>query len=122
MLPRQHRLNKSAELRQVLRRGRRFAIPEAVVSVTLTSQTQISRLGLVTPKIVGNSVVRHRVARAIRHAGADLIKAHPSGFDLAVRALAGSSQLSVEQWVVLMERALHKAQPKTVESAGLSSP
>jgi ribonuclease P protein component len=116
VLPRQHRLNKSAELRQVLRRGRRFAIPEAVVSVSVTDESQITRLGLVTPKIVGNSVVRHRVARAIRHAGADLIKAHPSGFDVAVRALADSSQLSVEQWLGLMEKALAKARSKTVES------
>jgi ribonuclease P protein component len=121
VLPRQHRLNKSAELRQVLRRGRRFAIPEAVVSVTLTSQTQFTRLGLVTPKVVGNSVVRHRVARAIRHAGADLIKTHPSGFDVAVRALAGSSQLSVDQWRVLLEKALTKAQSKTVDNAQSSS-
>ena len=120
MLPRQHRLNKSAELRQVLRRGRRFAIPEAVVSVTVTDQAQISRLGLVTPKIVGNSVVRHRVARAIRHAGAELIKAHPSGFDVAVRALGDSSQLSVEQWLGLMEKALAKAQPKPIEDVGNS--
>lgn len=118
MLPRQHRLNKSAELRQVLRRGRRFAIPEAVVCVTVTDASQISRLGLVTPKIVGNSVVRHRVARAIRHAGADLIKAHPSGFDVAVRALTDSSQLSVAQWLVLMEKALTKAQPTPVDNVG----
>ena len=109
MLPRQHRLNKSAELRHVLRRGRRFAIPQAVVTVVITGVDHDSRLGLITPKVVGNSVVRHSVARAIRHAGAAVIKTTPSGFDIAVRALAQSSELSVAQWQDLIQKAIHKA-------------
>ena len=109
MLPRQHRLNKSAELRHVLRRGRRFAIPQAVVTVVITGVDHDSRLGLITPKVVGNSVVRHGVARAIRHAGAAVIKSSPSGFDIAVRALTGSSELSVSQWQDLIQKAINKA-------------
>ena len=118
MLPRQHRLNKSAELRHVLRRGRRFAIPQAVVTVVITGEGNDSRLGLITPKVVGNSVVRHGVARAIRHAGAAVIKANPSGFDIAVRALAGSSELSVAQWQDLIQKAVKKA----VATSSVSSP
>ena len=109
MLPRQHRLNKSAELRHVLRRGRRFAIPQAVITVVITGEDHSSRLGLITPKVVGNSVVRHGVARAIRHAGAAVIKTNPSGFDIAVRALAGSSDLSVAQWQDVIQKAVNKA-------------
>jgi len=109
LLPRQHRLHRSADLRQVLRRGRRFAIPEAVVHITLTEPVQTSRIGLVTAKIVGNAVIRHQVARAIRHGAAEFLLTYPTGVDLAVRALAGSDQLSVTAWTDLMTQAVKKA-------------
>ena len=117
MLPRQHRLNKSAELRHVLRRGRRFAIPQAVVTIVVTNDAQVSRLGLVTPKVVGNSVVRHGVSRSIRHAGAAVIKTIPTGVDIAVRALANSHELSVSQWQDLILKAVRKAVVSTNDSS-----
>ena len=108
MLPRQHRLNHSADLRHTLRRGRRFVIPEAVISV-LPSALPHTRIGLVTPKIVGNSVVRHRVARAIRHGAIEFITAHPQGFDVAIRAQSGAEALSVADWNRILEEALTSA-------------
>ena len=91
-----------------MRRGRRFVIPEAVISV-LSSDSLHTRVGLVTPKIVGNSVVRHRVARAIRHGAAQFIAAHPQGFDVVVRAQTGSDLLSVADWSRILTTALEAA-------------
>ena len=105
MLPRQHRLNHSADLRHTLRRGRRFVIPQAVISV-LPSTLPHTRIGVVTPKIVGNSVARHRVARAIRHGALGFIAMHPHGFDVAIRAQTGANALSVADWARILEESL----------------
>jgi ribonuclease P protein component len=108
VLPRQHRLNRSADIRHVLRRGRRFAISAAVVSVVVRSDGAPSRLAVITPKIVGNSVVRHRVARVIRHAFAEFLRDFSTNIDVVVRAQAGSDQLSR----VEIEQLLSKAHVK----------
>ena len=114
VLPRQHRLNRSADIRHVLRRGRRFAISAAVVSVVLRSDDQPSRLAVITPKIVGNSVIRHRVARVVRHAFAEFLAPNPLNLDVVVRAQAGSDQLTRVEFEQLLSKAHEKAHEKAV--------
>lgn len=109
VLPRQHRLNKSADIRHVLRRGRRFAVSAAVVFVSLRTDQVPSRLTVITPKVVGNSVVRHRVARVVRHAGQSFLSVHPQNVDVVVRAQAGSAALSVAEVETLLNSAYLKA-------------
>ena len=109
VLPRQHRLNTSADIRHVLRRGRRFAVSAAVVSVFLRTDLAPSRLTVITPKTVGNSVMRHRVARVVRHAGQTFLNAHPQNVDVVVRAQAGSTALSVAEVETLLNSAFLKA-------------
>jgi ribonuclease P protein component len=53
-----------------------------------------ARVGFVVSKAVGNSVVRHRVSRQLRHLVLDRLGTLPAGCALVVRALpaaAGSS-------------------------------
>jgi ribonuclease P protein component len=107
VLPRQHRLNRSADLRHTMRRGRRFVIPSAVVSV-LKSDSIPTRIGVITPRAIGNSVVRHRVARAIRHGAADFLTSQPQGFDIAVRALPGADKISVSEWSEILSTAVSR--------------
>ena len=109
VLPRQHRLNRSADIRHVLRRGRRFAISAAVISVNVRADDAPSRLAVITPKVVGNSVVRHRVARVIRHSFQAFLAQHPSNLDVVVRAQAGAHSLSLSECTDLLERAAMKA-------------
>ena len=91
-----------------MRRGRRFVIPQAVVSV-LPASTDVSRIGLITPKVVGNSVLRHKTARMIR-AGAALFLAERSrSVDLVVRAQAGASKLSPSDWREILNAACERA-------------
>lgn len=105
MLPRQHRLHLSADLRRVNRRGRRFVVSEAVFTVLQIPKT--TRVGVITPGKVGNSVIRHQIARKIRAAAAVFIEQHPVGFELVVRAQTGAQDLSVSQWIELFERSLN---------------
>ncbi len=110
MLPRQHRLNRTADLRRVLRRGRRFAISELVVSVEVRNDDLPSRLSVVTPKIVGNSVVRHRVARVVRHAFIPVLQQKPLNIDVVVRCQSGSETLSLMRICEVIFQAIAKAE------------
>ncbi len=55
-----------------------------------------AQAGLIISKNVGGSVVRHRVARQIRHALLDHVKIMPNGSQLVVRALPGSARQNLK--------------------------
>jgi ribonuclease P protein component len=52
------------------------------------------RVGFVVSKAVGNSVVRHRVARRLRHVVRDRLGTLPIGSALIVRALPSAAEAS----------------------------
>ena len=108
MLPRQHRLNRSADLRHTMRRGRRFVIPQAVVSV-LPANTDVSRVGLITPKVVGNSVLRHKTARMIRAGATLFLSENAHRVDVVVRAQAGAAELKPSDWHEILNAACERA-------------
>lgn len=70
MLPKVNRVRKSAEFTKVFRSGKRSGNKYFVV-YALTEKTEIEadlpKVGFVVGKKVGNSVVRHRVSRQLRH-------------------------------------------------------
>lgn len=68
------------------------------------------RAGFVVSKAVGNAVVRHRVARRLRHLVASRLEQLPSGAMLVVRALPPSSGASSAELGVDLDSALRSAQ------------
>ena len=62
-----------------------------VVYLYPTMTSTPAQAGLIISKSVGGSVVRHRVARQIRHSLKDLLHTMPAGARLVVRALPGSA-------------------------------
>jgi ribonuclease P protein component len=110
VLPRQHRLNRSADLRNCFRRGRRFGVSGGSIHILKISSDSRSQIGVVTPKLVGNSVARHLVARRIRHACKVVVTQHPFGFQIAIRATAGSTENQVKHWENSILDALEKMQ------------
>jgi len=50
-----------------------------------------AQAGLIINKSIGGSVVRHRIARQLRHSLQDHLDALPPGTHLVVRALMGSA-------------------------------
>lgn len=98
MLPARNRMRKSQDFALTIRRGRRVRGTWLVVYMDLTKDSSL--VGFVVSRAVGNSVVRHRVARRLRHITRDLLKQRNLGY-LVVRALpaaaeASSSELSGE--------------------------
>ncbi len=49
------------------------------------------RFGLIVSKAVGNAVIRHRVARRLRHICAELSAEIPVEADIVIRALPGAA-------------------------------
>ncbi|WP_129339924.1 ribonuclease P protein component [Cellulomonas endophytica] len=96
MLPAAHRMRRSADFEQAVRRGVRGARQTLVVHLTTTDHGAAGPVvGLVVSKAVGNAVVRNRVKRRLRALVRARLDRLPVDGRLVVRALppaaAGSS-------------------------------
>lgn len=106
MLPAAHRMRRSTDFAETIRRGRRAGRRTLVVHLlrpaageggSSTAGPLPVQVGLVVSRAVGNSVVRHRVSRRLRAVIAPRLVSLPQGARLVVRALpAGSTASSAE--------------------------
>ncbi|MBB5154296.1 ribonuclease P protein component [Saccharopolyspora phatthalungensis] len=134
MLPAAARLTKSQDFRLVVRRGRRAgrprlvvhvlrpdqargpgpnrtgaALPEADANTAPTRKSDVStRVGFVVSKAVGTAVVRHRVARRLRHLMRDRLPALPAGTLVVVRALPPAAGASSRELGADLDAGLRK--------------
>ncbi|WP_422110985.1 ribonuclease P protein component [Galbitalea soli] len=93
-----NRIARAEDFRSTVRRGRRAGLEHAVVYVAERGDSSPTRFGFIVSKAVGNSVVRHRMARRLRAVGHELLPSYPTGRDVIVRALPGSPEVS---WSIL---------------------
>ena len=98
MLPEPYRLRRRSDFSDAVRRGRRQGRRDLVVHALQREQPDFvvngvdgPRFGLVVSKAVGPAVIRHRVARRLRHICAGLVERVPENTDLVLRALPGSA-------------------------------
>ena len=114
MLPAAARLRRSEEFRVVLRRGSKAGRRRLVVHALTTDPsgaadvTSAARAGFVVSKAVGNSVVRHRVTRRLRHLVSARLGTLPAGTSLVVRALPPSSTASSAELGSDLDAALRR--------------
>jgi ribonuclease P protein component len=114
VLPADARLTHRDDFSSVIRRGRRAGRTLVVMHVLMPDQlvgrlvgTPIrSRVGFVVSKAVGGSVVRHRVARRLRHVMRDRLADLPSGTQVVVRALPRSADADSARLGAEVDRAL----------------
>lgn len=66
------------------------------------------RFGLIVSTAVGNAVVRHRVARRLRHVAGALLADIDPGTDIVLRALPGAATASSQELQRQIESALGK--------------
>lgn len=102
MLPAPARLRRREDFTLTVRRGKRAGRGTVVVHYLAPDSTPdpapVARAGFVVGRAVGNSVVRHRTVRRLRHLVRDRLALLPPGAVLVVRALppaadAGSATL-----------------------------
>ena len=89
MLPKNARLTASEDFARTTKSGIRVTVENFVGYLYITPATESgAKCGLIINKTVGGSVVRHALARKVRHALAAEVSKLPNGSLLVVRALS----------------------------------
>ncbi|WP_328588669.1 ribonuclease P protein component [Arthrobacter cheniae] len=85
-------MRTAADFARTVRSGARSGRRNVVLYGFRTSESSPSRVGFIVGKNVGNAVTRNVVKRRLRHASAEWVTLHPSGFDVVVRALPAAAE------------------------------
>ena len=122
MLPKNARITTSADFARATKSGTRVTTENFVGYLYITpaesnTSTQIethtdSKCGLIINKSVGGSVLRHTLARKVRHSVAPLLSQLPKGSLLVIRALAKESKTKVNfsnEVETLIQRLIEKS-------------
>ena len=113
MLPAANRLRKKSDFAIALS-GRKINSKSFQLFLHRSLENAPPKAGLIVAKSVGNSVVRHRVARKLRHAISPVLPLLPKGSLLVARAFPQSADdISSTQFQDEFEIALKKALART---------
>ena len=116
MLPKKHRLNLSKDFEKVTKKGVKVNTEIAVIYAIANPLTQNnSQIGLIVSKIVGNSVVRHKVSRQIRNVVKEVLNKIPNNIQIVIRALPKINEIEFLE----IENVLTKAILKSIEKANV---
>jgi ribonuclease P protein component len=121
-------LRRSQDFTETVRRGTRAGRPLLVVHLDLRTELPDAaahrsrpgddpRAGFVVSKAVGNSVVRHRVTRRLRHLVRPRLASLPAGSRLVVRALPDSATAPSDRLGLDLDAALERALRRATETA-----
>jgi len=118
MLAKTARISNSADFAKATKSGLRSTTNTLVGYLHLSNSGEPACCGLIINKSVGNSVVRHNVARKIRHIIAANLTSLPAGSLLVVRALPASNSADLKsETTELISKLVKKSEPKnTVKS------
>ena len=121
MLPKNARLTLSTDFARATKSGTRVTSEHFVgylyiqpASETPATETISPKFGLIINKSVGGSVVRHGLARKLRHAAAPQISKLPNGSLLVIRALAKNASGEV---ISEVEKLVNKLLERSTRSA-----
>jgi len=115
MLAKTARISNSADFAKATKSGLRSTTNSLVGYLHLSNSDQPARCGLIINKSVGNSVVRHSVARKIRHLVAANLTSLPAGSLFVIRALPASNVADLKTEATdLISKLAKKADQKNV--------
>ncbi len=114
MLPAGSRLTHRDDFSTAVKRGRRSGRSSLVVHLHPAGGTGPPQAGFVVSKAVGGSVVRHRVARRLRHLVGARLAGLPAGALLVVRALPPAAGASSAELAVDLDAGLRSVMRKLV--------
>ncbi|WP_082473922.1 ribonuclease P protein component [Curtobacterium sp. Leaf261] len=114
MLPKTNRIVRGDDYRTAVRRGRRSATAHVVVSVVHRTTSDPTRFGFIVSKAVGNAVTRNLLRRRFKGIAHDIVLEHPTGYDVAIRALPAAAQAD---WLTLVAD-VNRSFDRSVAAAG----
>ena len=100
MLPASQRLRRRSEFRAAIRgatSGSKLVVVHVVIRSTDPATADLINgpcVGVVCSKSVGNSVVRHTVARHLRHVAKEVVDDLPRSVDVVIRARPAAADAS----------------------------
>lgn len=100
MLPASQRLRHRSDFRAAIRgatSGTKLVVVHVVIRSTDPATADLingPRVGVVCSKSVGNSVVRHTVARHLRHVAKEVVDDLPRSVDVVIRARPAAADVS----------------------------
>ncbi|MBO0898607.1 ribonuclease P protein component [Cellulomonas sp. zg-ZUI199] len=109
MLPAAHRMRRSADFQQTVRRGARGGRDTLVVHLTTSTDPGPPVVGLVVSRAVGNAVTRNRVKRRLRALVTARLDEVPDGSLLVVRAQPAAAASSSGELGRDLDKALATA-------------
>lgn len=113
MLPADARLRRSVDIADTLKHGRRSAARLVVLHIAADPDpAQRTRVAFAVGRGVGNSVVRHRVTRRLRHIMREHAGQVPAASRVVVRALPASATATFGQLQQDVATALDKGKPR----------
>ncbi|MFE9579585.1 ribonuclease P protein component [Nocardia sp. NPDC006044] len=140
MLPESYRLHHRADFSRTVRRGQRVGRRDLVVHVLTHGYDGVvdvngrhgdpaaalvrvggPRFGLIVSKAVGNAVIRHRVARRLRHMCLQIVPELPADADIVIRALPGAAAASSEELLRQLRGAVRKLGAGSTAAAAVGS-
>ena len=118
MLAKTARISSSADFAKATKSGLRSTTNHLIGYLHLSNSSEATRCGLIINKSVGNSVIRHTVARKIRHIIAAHLTSIPTGSLLVIRALPASNTADLKSETnELISKLIKKTEQKnTVKS------
>ena len=110
MLPKQNRLTSTKDFQNVTKTGVRV-YSDVVVIYALANPTsqKNSQVGLIVSKVVGNSVVRHKVSRHIRSVVKDLLETIPGNIQIVIRALPAITEKDFTELNKILSESINKS-------------
>ncbi len=91
MLSAQNRLRSSKDFARVTKTGHRATTASLVLYLKNDQSFQLEpQIGLIVSKAIGGSVIRHSVARKLRHASRNLLPLMPQHSQLVIRVIGAS--------------------------------
>lgn len=113
MLAKTARISNSVDFAKVTKSGLRSTTNRLIGYLYLSNSGGPTRCGLIINRSVGNSVVRHQIARKIRHVVADKLSSLPSGSLLVIRTLPAANSADLKSEVTdLISKLIKKADQK----------
>ena len=110
MLPQKYRLTSPTDFSRATKSGVRVGSGNFFLYLYQSPEDLPPRAGLIISKAVGGSVIRHKVARRLRHEISRHISTLTPGTLIVVRALSNAKNADVSQEIpTLLKKAQNKS-------------
>jgi ribonuclease P protein component len=110
MLPKINRLTSSKDFQTVTKNGVRVYSDAAVIYALANPTSQKNaQVGFIVSKVVGNSVVRHKVSRHIRNVVKEILETIPGNIQIVIRALPAITEKEFVEINKILSESISKS-------------